>query len=196
LGKCPVIKETAAAGCSYPDAPCPVVMRKILLFLFFMLSVALTRAQERDSLPEKRPEFNLSLNLAGDASILSVGIEKLFFINPGLTLAGKLGFGFNHEFQLFDPDPPNRYFVLSDQFSVNFGKKRSFLELGLGTAFVTGNNTFHFLAYPLAGYRFHPFKNPGLSFRIWTYYPFGWEVPLEWDDVILVPFGASVGIAY
>jgi hypothetical protein len=152
-------------------------------------------ARNREPEKELRPDFILSGNLAGDASILSLGFEKLFFPKPVLTLSVKAGLGFNTEFQLFSSDPPDNYFILPHHVTCNFGRNRSYLELGAGGAWVTGNSNNYYLAYPILGYRYHPFKNPGFSFRVWVYYPFGQTINMDWDVIMLIPYGLSFGIA-
>jgi hypothetical protein len=168
--------------------------RSALLFLFTLL-VAHGNAQEHDTVPGNRPDFVISLNLVGDASLLSIGFEKLFFIKPAFAMAGRLGFGFNQEFQLFSSDPPINYFIMPMSVTCNFGKGRSYLECGIGGTMLSGNRTSYYIGYPIVGYRFHPFKNPGFSFRAWLFYPFGQLSVLESTDILVSPFGLSFGIA-
>ena len=171
-------------------------MKKALLVLFYVVSAAGAYSQEGELENSQRPDFIISGNLAGDASILSLGFEKLFFLKPALTLSAKAGLGFNTEFQLFSSEPPNNYFILPHHVTCNLGRNRSYLEFGAGGAWVTGNLDHYYLVYPILGYRFHPFKNPGFSFRIWIYYPFGQDINIDWDIMMLVPYGLSFGIAF
>ena len=170
-------------------------MKKVLLLLHIMVSAAGANAQEGEVEKDPRPDFIISGNLAGDASILSLDFDKLFFLKPALTLSVKGGLGFNSEFQLFSSEPPNNYFILPHHVTCNFGKNRSFLELGVGGAWVTDNRNNYYLGYPILGYRYHPFKNPGFSFRVWIYYPFGQDFNMDWDVIMLLPYGLSFGIA-
>jgi hypothetical protein len=170
-------------------------MKRYELLLVLALFVARGHAQERDTIPAGRPDFIISLNLVGDASLISMGFEKLFFIKPAFTLAGRLGFGFNQEFLLFSSDPPRNYFIMPMAVSCNFGKKRSYLECGLGGSVIAGGRTTYFMGYPILGYRLHPFRNPGFSFRAWLFYPFGQLSVLESTDLLMAPFGVSIGIA-
>lgn len=153
-------------------------------------------AQAEDVGENERPGFILSGNIAGDASILSLGLEKLFFVRTNMILAGKLGFGFNQEFQLFDPDPPRNYFILPHAVTLNLGlSKRSFLELGIGGSWVAHGIENYYLVYPMAGYRFHPFRKSKFSFKVWGFYPFGQMDVLDEIDLLLAPVGLSFGIA-
>jgi hypothetical protein len=79
--------------------------------------------------------------------------------------------------------------------SCNFGRNRSFLEPGVGAAWVSGNGNDYYVVYPLLGYRYHSCKKPGFSFRAWVYYPLGQKNFMDWDVIMIVPYGLSFGIA-
>jgi hypothetical protein len=171
------------------------LMKIALLVSLLIASAAGATAQDTDTVQKERSDFIISGNLAGGASLLSLGFDKLFFLKPALTLSAKVGFGFNTEFQLFSSEPPTNYFILPHNVTCNFGRNRSFLELGMGAAWVTDNSNHYYLVYPILGYRYHPFKNPGFSFRVWVYYPLGKKNFFDWDVIMLVPYGLSFGIA-
>lgn len=78
-----------------------------------------------------------------------------------------------------------------------YGKNKAFLEYGIGGSaiFSTGNKS-SYLIYPILGYRHHPFKNPGISFRAWILLPFGQQSTIESYDILFVPIGGSIGIAF
>ena len=159
------------------------------------LSVSGAYCQEGNTTQKTRSDFIISANLGGDASIFSLGFEKLFFIKPALTLAGKVALGFNSEFEIISTGPSLNTFLLPHHVSCNFGKNKSFLELGLGGAYMSNARVKRYLAYPILGYRYHPFKNPGFSFRIWVYYPFGQGNFFDWDEIMFIPYGLSFGMA-
>jgi len=171
-------------------------MNRVLWALLLLCFSAGLRAQEEDVAENERPEFIISGNIGGDASLLSFGLEKLFFIRPNLLVSGKLGFGYNQEFQLFDPDPPRNYFILPHSAALNLRiSKRSFFELGIGGSWVVQGIENYYLVYPLAGYRFHPFRKSKFSFKIWGFYPFGQMDVLDATDMLVSPLGVSFGIA-
>lgn len=170
-------------------------MKNTLWILIFLLPFVSSYAQEDSLTTHNRSDFTMSLNVAGDVSILSLGFDKLFFIKPALTISGKLGLGFNGEFDLTD-NPSNTYFILPHHVTANYGKKKSFLEFGIGGSFVTGSQISEYFVYPILGYRFHPFKNPGFSFRVWLFYPIGQTSRLEELNILLAPYGLSFGIAF
>ena len=171
--------------------------KRFVGLLFFMLVLMSTFAQDTDQLPELRSEFIISANFGGDASIMSLGFEKLFFLKSGPVLAGKIGFGTNMEFLLFSSEQTSNFFTLPHSFTVNLGNgKRSFGELGLGGSWITNSSDNYYFFYPMAGYRYHPFKNPGFSFKIWVFYPFGQTSKVEETEVLISPLGVSFGIAF
>lgn len=169
--------------------------RSALLFLLTLFMVT-GSAQEGDTMQSKRSSFVIGMNLSGDASLISLSFDKLFYIKPDFALAARMGFGFNQEFQIFSTgEPPVNYFILPMSVTCNFGKGRSYLECGIGGSLVAGNDISYYLGYPILGYRYHPFKNPGFSFRVWLFYPFGQLPVVESTDVLFAPVGLSIGIA-
>jgi hypothetical protein len=126
-----------------------------------------------------RPSFILSANFFGDASNISMGFEKLFFIKPAIALAAKIGIGMNSEWILGTADYYKPvYITMPLHITCNFGKNKSFLEMGVGGVIADDDTGTKYLAYPMLGYRYHPFNNPGFSFRIWGYYAVG-QIPVQ-----------------
>jgi hypothetical protein len=76
----------------------------ILLSIFFCFGIEL-KAQE-NSISQigevqnvlDRPLNNISLNLLGDASILSINFEKQYLVRKSFILTTKFGLGYNQEF--------------------------------------------------------------------------------------------------
>lgn len=169
-----------------------------ILLLFAAVLGASTASKARaqsDDPGEPRPDFIISAGISDGASLFSLNFEKPFFLKPDLMLAAGVGFGYNEEFKLLSSQPPTQYFVLPHHVSINFGKKRSFLELGVGASWVRGDGNNYYLLYPMAGYRYHPFNRPGFSFKAWLYYPFGPKFITGYEEVIFSPVGLSFGIA-
>ncbi|MCK4879154.1 MAG: hypothetical protein KAS82_00795 [Bacteroidales bacterium] len=168
-------------------------MKRALLLFFLVLFVAGTYAQDEDVVPDRRPDFIIGLNIMGDVSSLSLGFEKLFFQKPGLFLAVRVGIGYTESllFGQFDG-----FITLPHHITVNLGGGgRSFLELGMGGEIITDNREYYYLAYPMVGYRLHPFNSSKINFRAWLYYPLGQEIDQDWYEIFLLPFALSVGIA-
>ncbi len=170
-------------------------MKKNVLLFLFALSLASVYAQTEDSVQAPRPSFIFSGEIGG-TTVLSLGLEKLFFLKSRVVLAGKVAFGFNQKFELFSSEDPTNYFILPHSFTVNMGGgKRSMLELGIGGSWITNNSENYYLVYPMLGYRLHPFKNPGFSFKAWAMYPFGQSSTMETTNIWILPLGLSFGIA-
>jgi len=170
-------------------------MKKSLLLFFLAFLAAGIHGQEGDSLRENRPDFVLSLNLFGDPSMISLGFEKLAFIKPAFSLTFNVKLGYNEEFLIFGDDPQS-YFLLPHHLTALYGKNRSFLEYGIGGSVMFGEGLkANYLAYPILGYRYHPFKNPGISLRAWLHYPFGQIETINSTNVFFVPLGVSIGLA-
>ena len=123
-----------------------------------------------------------------------LGFEKLYFIKPAFAITGKIGLGFNSEFSLSD-NPANTYFVLPHHVTANFGRRKSFLELGIGGSYMNGSQVSEYFVYPMLGYRRHPFNSPAFSFRVWLFFPFGQISRLDETNILIVPYGLSFGIA-
>lgn len=171
-------------------------MKTIVQCLIFILIVSGAMAQDTDMSQKDRSEFIISGNLSSGVSLVSLGFEKLFFLKPNLTLAAKAGFGYNQEFTIFAMSTqPTNYFILPHHLTCNFGSSKSFLEMGVGASWVSGGHNNYYLVYPILGYRYHPFNNPGFSFRIWAYFPFGQEFITDYNEVLFAPIGVSFGIA-
>lgn len=171
--------------------------RAVMLILFvFQLSVP-TWSQTEVGLVDKRPLNNVYLGLLGDLSIITVNYERLFDIDTGVLLAGQLGVGYNEEFQLcfFGPcqEPAEKYVTFPVRFSGLLGKKKHFLEMGVGGTFLFGSEPHPYYIYPLLGYRLQPFVKEKMVFRIFALYP----LKSDQDESIMpVPLGLSLGMAF
>jgi len=100
----------------------------VLIVLFTIVNAQNLEVQHID-----RPKNNISLNLLGDASIISVNYERIFVINSSFFVTGKVGFGYNKEFLfcLFGScNTPDRFFTIPHHITGNLGKGRHFFEFG------------------------------------------------------------------
>jgi hypothetical protein len=172
-------------------------MKRIILAIVFAMSGIILFAQNKTDTTDRRPKNNINLNILGDASIISINYERLFFITPCFFLTGKLGIGYNEEFKLniFGPSsPPKQYFAIPHHITGNFGKGRNFLEFGLGGTIIDGNTKQNYLLYPIFGYRLQPLKSNRVNFRIFGSIPFTGLKNTE--DILFIPFGLSLGISF
>jgi len=172
-------------------------MRKVTLVLILLTSGIAIFAQNKNELVYPRPFNSIDLNLLGDASIISINYDRQFLVSPSFILSGKIGLGYNQEFQLcvFGPcsSPPHKYLTITHHITGNFGKGRHFFEFGLGGTIIIGNTTQPYLLYPIIGYRFLPLRSDKLNFRIFGQIPL---TGLETDDIMFLPFGLSLGISF
>lgn len=168
---------------------------KCSLLIFFTVFTVFTASelegQVKDSLENKRPGLIPSVIVGGNLSIISLDLEKLFYIKPFFILGTGIGMGFTGNFTPFNEEPDQAYFTLPLHLTGNFGKGRSFAEIGMGGTLLAGGGESIYLFYPMLGYRLLPLKSRKFSFRVWFYYPFGQEVP----DLLTGGFGASFGLA-
>jgi len=169
-------------------------MKRIFLTVFFAISGIFLFAQNKRDTTNIRPLNNFNLNILGEASIISINYERLFLINSRFFLTGQLGIGYNEEFQLnlFGGPPPEKYRIISHHITGNLGKRRHFLEFGLGGAIITGNTNKHYLLGPIVGYRLQPLKSNRINLRIFGSIPvIGFET-----DIMYIPFGLSLGVCF
>lgn len=174
-------------------------MKTTLFILFLTLSGDILFAQNYGDSPDVRPLNNVNLNVLGDGSLISLNYERLFLIGENNFITGKLGVGYNEELQLFSwgsDTPSTHYLTIPHHITANFGKTRHFLEVGLGGTYFNGNTPYHYLLYPLVGYRFQPLKTNKVNFRVFVCYPFKGIDSKETDDKIFFPIGLSAGICF
>lgn len=122
----------------------------------------------------RRPKNNITLNILGDASIFSANYERLYFFNQNIFVTGKIGAGFIVDLFpcLFrNCPPPDKYLTLTHHITGNFGKRKEFLEIGLGGTFISGDFDVDYILYPILGLRYQPLKSGKTVFRLFTYFP-------------------------
>ncbi len=143
-------------------------MKRIILTIILIFIGTGLFAQNNENIIGKRPTNIISLNLFGDASMVSINYEKLFIIKPTIILSGKIGFGYNEEFQLcvFGPcsSPPDQYFTITNHITGDIGKRKLFFEFGLGGTILLGNTTQEYSFYPMVGFRLLPLSILSLIF--------------------------------
>jgi len=170
--------------------------------VFSVFVIIVVAQNQPDTLP-LRPTNSFNLNLLGDASMVSVHFEKLFFVRPTFFIAGKLGFGYNEEFKLclFGPCsvPGDKYLTIPHAVTANFGKGRHFAEFGLGATAYNGKVHQGYLLYPILGYRIQPLHSNKLNFRLYVQVPFSGQSPFSGSgqgNLFVIPVGLSLGICF
>lgn len=170
-------------------------MKTKLIAAILTLSGLCVFAQPAVDLSETRPRNDVSINLMGDASILSVNYERLLVVSPNFLLAGKFGLGFNKEdlftFCLSPPcelSPIKTYFTLPHHLTANMGGNKKFMEIGIGGTIYGGG----YVLYGTGGFRIQPLESEKLVFRIFLQRRI---FQASSSDIIFIPFGLSLGVA-
>jgi hypothetical protein len=171
-------------------------VKYILIIPFLILFSTITKGQPTEDTLYRRPSNNVYVNLLGDASWISINYERRFFVRPTYFLTGKIGYGYNEEFQICIWDnlcsSNHQYITIPHHISVNVGKGRHYLETGIGGTLIMGHTSQNYLLYPIVGYRLHPLRKNKINFRIYGQVPF---TGLITEDIIFFPFGLSVGLS-
>lgn len=170
-------------------------MKTKLITTILTLSGLCVFAQPAADLSETRPRNDVSVNLMGDASILSINYERLLVVLPNFLLAGKFGLGFNKE-DLFsfclsatcESSPIKTYVTLPHHLTANMGGKKKFMEFGLGGTIYGGGYVF----YGTGGFRIQPLESEKVVFRIFLQRLI---FQTSSSDIIFSPFGLSLGVA-
>jgi len=172
-------------------------LKHVFLILIIISSKSVLFAQKADERSDKRPDNNVYVNLLGDASWISINYERRFFVRTPYFLTGKLGYGYNEEFQLCLWDnfctPDHKYITVPHHITVNVGNGRHFLEVGIGGTYIMGHTDQDYLLYPILGYRLHPLRKNKINFRLYGQVPF---TGLVTEDIIFIPFGMSLGLSF
>lgn len=186
-------------------------MKKFILLITLIIPGTLILAQDKDTIVLSRPVDNVNVNLlGGDGSLISINYEHIYIVKNNFFLSGKGGLGYNREFQLNiciwgpcePPPPPEQYVTIPHHITGNLGKKRHFLEFGLGGTIVFGNTYQHYYLYPLLGYRIQPLHSDKHNFRIFGSLPIWglastpWGPYKEGSTIMFLPFGLSMGICF
>ena len=154
-------------------------------------------AQENNKVSNERPLNSININLLGNASNISVNYQRIYFVKSNFFVSGKIGFGYYKKLGLclrgrylgYEPcKPPKKISTITHHITGNWGKKRSYFELGIGGS-VVGNN---YLMYPIIGYRLLPLKSD-INFRIFGEWPI---IKAGKSEVLFIPIGLELGVSF
>jgi hypothetical protein len=171
-------------------------MKNITLTLLTLLFSGAVVAQPMVIVHIPRPMQNINLNYLGDASVLSLNYERIFTIKKYLSIAGQAGVGYDEEFKLCiwgNCTPPKKYLTLPHHVTGIFGKKKHFLEFGIGGTAMLGKENKYYVFYPILGYRIQPIRPKKVNFRVYGSWPLN---TLSNEDLLFVPFGLSLGYCF
>jgi hypothetical protein len=172
-------------------------MRKLILIILLLNSSKILIAQDIYEDVEKRPLNNVSLNFAGDASLVSINYERQFIVSPNFIISSRIGLGHYVEFETCSLKPcippPDRFLTIPHHITGNLGKERHFFEFGFGGVVIDGNTPQPYIFYPLIGYRVLPLLSKEISFRLFVHIPFS---GIEVDGIFFIPAGFSFGLTF
>ncbi|MEA1873560.1 MAG: hypothetical protein U9N51_03895 [Bacteroidota bacterium] len=172
-------------------------MNKFILILCFFCIGRTVFAQEYMQTDYATPLNSISINFLGDASITSLNYSRIIPTHTDVFINTKFGIGYQKTFDIClwgGCDTPLKFISFPHHVTGNFGKKRSFLELGIGGTFLCRKDYLNYLLYPIIAYRLIPLKLYRVNFRVYAHYVF-YSTNKE-RDIFLVPMGISVGLSF
>lgn len=173
-------------------------MQSMVLVLTITNSFS-SSGQSKATVIQSRPLNNIYVNIFGDVSLVSVNYERIKIISPYFFLSGNIGVGHQSEIQIcFFGDctfPESQKFItFPHHLTANVGKKRHFLEVGLGGTYVYGKTQKKYFIFPLIGYRIQPLKSKKAIFRL--YFNTSAFNSFEENVYLNIPVGLSIGICF
>ncbi|MDA3910475.1 MAG: hypothetical protein PF448_03850 [Bacteroidales bacterium] len=172
-------------------------MQKIAFILLLFTFSNLLFAQNIKQIENRNPLNSIDINFLGDASILSLNYSRIIRTPTDIFINTKLGIGYQETFELClwgGCDTPEKLITIPHHITGNLGRKRSFLELGIGGTLLYGKDYQNYVLYPIIAYRFIPFKLYRVNFRIYAHYVF-YRSNNE-SGLVLIPAGISVGLSF
>lgn len=161
-------------------------MKKYISTILLVLTIKILTSQDNGDSYLTRPLDGISLNLLGDASLISIQFDKLFPINKNLFITSKLGLGYSSE--IFDQ---GSNFTIPFHLTTIVGRNRGFVEVGPGATLSFGDRL-AFISYVTFGYRLQPLKAQKINFRIFVQLP----VIYSSDAPYFFPIGISMGTSF
>jgi len=170
-------------------------MKKLLIFIVVFITLLTTKLYSQQGLPFFLERKNIvDITLGGNGIFVSANYSRIVFIESNYFLCASVGIG---------TVPFIGGSVYPHQMSINFGKKRNFLELGLGGSYWIGKTnssgytltTASYNFMPSIGYRAHFANN--LVFRVYA-------TPIKhltgksiYEDYPIFPYGGlSLGYSF
>ncbi|TLX73482.1 hypothetical protein E9993_15325 [Labilibacter sediminis] len=165
-------------------------MKNIIIFLICLGFQTVVIAQDCIKGQDTRPLNTTSINLLGNASLISLNYERLFKVHPKVLIGGQLGLGYNEEFVLWGGEAES-FSTIPIQVTGNFGKNKSMLEFGIGYTIINDLDKYtKNIAYSTIGYRLQPLKAEKINFRVFVMLPI---TDTDNTSIIFIPIGISFG---
>lgn len=177
-------------------------MKTITIIFIIILSTIYSSlfAQTKSEL-FSRPLNTISIDLLGEGTLYSLNYERLFPIKRNMFLSGKIGVGRTVDFCGLIHCEENYKAKVSisipHHITVNFGKKKVFLEAGYGGTIFTWNYKPKYMAFGIIGMRIHPFERNKFSFRLFATPPLTKsDDGMHYGDILFIPLGLSLGVSF
>lgn len=164
-------------------------MKRVIFLLFFCSTIYGLLGQDKTAISQAKSDLHVSL--FGDASIIAFNLERRFPVAPKLFLTAKVGVGAGTKFCFFGCSNP--YLTLPHHITVNWGKNKRFLELGLGGIGFPRTLRNNYILYPILGFRFLFSKNHESVGRLFLTYPLN---DFDRKQVSFSVFGCSLGTRF
>ena len=169
------------------------IIKPLIILAFLSISVMpVLRGQGGN--PYLRPLNCIHLNVLGDACIISLNYDYLYYNVRKFFISGIVGIGYSESMTL--PNENTSLLSLPLHVTGNYGEKKHFFEFGFG-----GNLFFYdfykywdYSVYPIVGYRFQPMKKDKVNFRVYASYPL--NHPIDLDYYWFFPVGVSMGFCF
>lgn len=174
--------------------------KKIIFIVALSVACSMLFGQmENDSL--SRPLNNFSLNVLGEASIMSLNFERLFPLGKSVLLSAKIGLGANVDFcgliQCEENYKSKLAITLPHHITANFGRGKAFFEIGYGGTYFLWNYNPVYLPSAIIGFRMQPLKQGKFVFRIFSQVPLvNSDSGLHYGDILFIPLGFSFGSSF
>jgi hypothetical protein len=170
------------------------MFKKLIIVSLFLISAFITPVSGQYTNPYLRPRNNISLNMFGDASIMSGNYERLMLTYSRFFMALKVGIGYSESRGL--PNDNTLLYSFPVNVTGNYGRKMHFFEFGFGgTLLFYDTFTFwDYAVYPIVGYRLQPMKSGRVMLRIYASYPLTDKIDIH--NYWFCPVGFSIGFCF
>jgi len=174
---------------------------KTIIFITILFAIYSSLFAQTKSELFSRPINTISIGLLGEGTLFSLNYERLFPIKKHLFLSGKIGVGRTVDFcgliHCEENYKAKASISIPHHITVNFGKKKVFLEAGYGGTMLTWNYKPKYIAFGIIGMRIHPFERNKFSFRVFATPPLTKsDDGFHYGDVLFIPLGLSFGVSF
>ncbi|NOR44668.1 MAG: hypothetical protein GQ534_03700 [Candidatus Delongbacteria bacterium] len=169
--------------------------KTLFLILLFIFCFTLFSSQKDSLNYSLESNNNVYLSFLGDGNPVALNYERIFQEKENLFHAFKMGisyyvnFGGAEAYELTSDTTDDSGLIFTNHITFNYGRKYTYLEVGIGTTYYDVRGDYGIIAYPIIGVRRQ--SNNG-SVRLFCH-PFH----IMKDNVeFIFPVGFSLGISF